>query len=445
MRFLGLLFIISIIGAVLVLFTMSATPVVHLPESLTAIGRSTPITIRITAPHGVREANAYLEQNGARYELGKERQTVHRFRWPRNAPDFSWTVTAGTKAVPQLKDGNAQVVVEATSNDFRGASARVLKEVVVVTHPPKLSVDADQHYLYRGMADLVSFNVSGAANDSGVAVGSYRFRSWPMPGGKTGLFSLFAYPWDTPAEVTPVVFATDAGGTRVTSPIAVVFPKREQPKYRVRDLKIDDKFLQKVTDELDADGSGDLVARFIKINHDMRQANNKLLSDLRTKTEQKFLWSEPFQQQPNSTVESNYADLRNYFYQGRKIDEAVHLGYDLAVTQHVGVQASNDGRVIYAAPLGIYGNCIVVDHGYGLQSIYGHLSEIDVHEGDMVKKGQVMGKSGMTGLAGGDHIHFSMQLDGVQIDPREWWDAHWIHDHIATRMPLVSSPTPTTD
>ena len=108
----------------------------------------------------------------------------------------------------------------------------------------------------------------------------------------------------------------------------------------------------------------------------------------------------------------------------------MHLGYDLAVTQHVGVEASNDGRIVWAAPLGIYGNCVVVDHGYGLQTIYGHMSRIDVHEGDMVKRGQVMGLSGMTGMAGGDHVHFAMQLDGVQIDPKEWWDPHWIKDHI---------------
>jgi len=86
--------------------------------------------------------------------------------------------------------------------------------------------------------------------------------------------------------------------------------------------------------------------------------------------------------------------------------------------------------------LGIYGNCIVVDHGYGLQSIYGHLSEIAVHQGDMVKRGQIMGKSGQTGMAGGDHIHFSMQLEGVQIEPKEWWDGHWIKDHVAKRVDL---------
>jgi murein DD-endopeptidase MepM/ murein hydrolase activator NlpD len=180
-----------------------------------------------------------------------------------------------------------------------------------------------------------------------------------------------------------------------------------------------------------------MITRFVKINNEMRKANNQTLSDLRLKTADKFLWSRPFIRQPHSQAEANFADLRNYIYQGKKVDQQVHLGYDLAVTQHVGVEASNDGKVVYAAPLGIYGNCSVVDHGYGLQSIYGHLSRIDVHEGDMVKQGQVMGLSGMTGMAGGDHIHFAMQLDGVQIDPKEWWDPHWIQDHIAKRVELT--------
>jgi murein DD-endopeptidase MepM/ murein hydrolase activator NlpD len=166
----------------------------------------------------------------------------------------------------------------------------------------------------------------------------------------------------------------------------------------------------------------------------MRQANNKTLADLRLKTADRFLWHQPFTRQSHSQAEATFADVRSYIYHGKKIDQQVHLGYDLAVTQHVGVEASNDGRVVWAAPLGIYGNCIVVDHGYGLQTIYGHMSRIDVHEGDTVKRSQIMGLSGMTGMAGGDHVHFAMQLDGVQIDPKEWWDAHWIQDHVVRRV-----------
>jgi murein DD-endopeptidase MepM/ murein hydrolase activator NlpD len=152
------------------------------------------------------------------------------------------------------------------------------------------------------------------------------------------------------------------------------------------------------------------------------------------KSEAKFLWTQPFLQLANSKVESEFADVRSYIYNGKKVDQQVHLGFDLAVTAHTPVVAANDGKVVWAAPLGIYGNCIVVDHGYTLQSIYGHLSEIDVKEGEMVKRGQVMGKSGSTGLAGGDHLHFSMQVGGVQVNPVEWWDEHWIKDHIWNRL-----------
>jgi murein DD-endopeptidase MepM/ murein hydrolase activator NlpD len=258
-----------------------------------------------------------------------------------------------------------------------------------------------------------------------------------MPGGKPGYFSLFAFAWNMQPGTAPLVYASNGTGNQVTGPMVFQFPKKEQPRYTVHDLQVSDGFMQKVVSELDPNGTGDPVARFVKINSEMRRANNKILFDLRLKTDNRFLWSQPFSRQSHSKAESSFADVRNYIYQGKKIDQQVHLGYDLAVTQHVGVEASNDGRVVYAAPLGIYGNCIVVDHGYGLQTIYGHLSQIAVHEGDMVKRGQVMGTSGQTGMAAGDHIHFSMQLDGIQIDPKEWWDSHWIKDHIAKRVELL--------
>ncbi|PYY20117.1 MAG: M23 family peptidase [Acidobacteria bacterium] len=436
--FIGFLLLLIVI-AVLLLFTLSATPVVTLPASVSTIGQATPVAVSIADPHGIRRAAAYIEQNGERYKLANVEHPARRFRWLRKAPEHTLKFTAGVKSTPQLKGGPARLIVAATSNDFRGQTVEVARDVTVVTQPVKVSVDSDQHYLYVGMADLVTYNVSGSPTASGVRVGDETFRGWPMPGGKSGQFSLFAFAWNMPLNVTPLVYATGPGGDEAHGQMVINFPKREQPKYRVRDLQIDDKFIEKVVNELDPNGSGDMVERFVRINSEMRKANNETLANLKTKTEPKFLWSQPFLQQPNTKVEANFADVRNYIYNGKRIDQQTHLGYDLSSTQHVGVQASNDGRVVWAAPLGIYGNCIVVDHGYGLQTIYGHLSEIDVHEGDTVKRGQVMGKSGMTGMAGGDHIHFSMQLEGVQIDPKEWWDAHWIKDHIARRVELPTA------
>jgi murein DD-endopeptidase MepM/ murein hydrolase activator NlpD len=418
-----------IVSPIVLLFVFSATPVVDSPTSITTLGQATPITIHVRDRHGVRKLDAFVEQNGARYRIFEDVQ-------PSRDADKTWNFTAGVNTTPQLNDGKAKLVVEATSNDLLRRSGRWEREITVVTRPPTVSVDSDTHYLYLGMADLATFDISGSWTDAGVRVGDQKFRAWPMPDGKPGYFSLFAFAWNMPAGTIPLVYVSNGAGNDVTSPITFQFPKREQPVYTVHNLQLDDSFIQKVVGELDPNGSGDPVTRFIKINNEMRRANNQTLYDLRLKTEPKFLWSQPFQRQPHAQTEATFADVRNYIYKGQKIDQQVHLGYDLAVTQHVGVEASNDGRVVYAAPLGIYGNCIVVDHGYGLQTIYGHLSRIDVHVGDMVKRGQVMGLSGQTGMAGGDHIHFSMQLDGVQIDPKEWWDAHWIKDHIARRVDL---------
>ena len=160
------------------------------------------------------------------------------------------------------------------------------------------------------------------------------------------------------------------------------------------------------------------------------------LADLRLKTEPKILWHGPFYRL--GKVESFFADQRTYFYNGKKVDQQMHLGFDLSDVQASPVKAANSGRVVHAGPLGIYGNCIVLDHGYALQSVYGHMRQIDVKPGDMVQKEQVMGKSGDTGLAGGDHVHFSMQIDGVQINPIEWWDEHWIKDRILSKLPPQS-------
>ncbi|KAA6459229.1 M23 family metallopeptidase [Acidobacteria bacterium AB60] len=403
-------------------------PSIDVPVSLTTIGQATPVAVTVHETHGVKKATAMLEQNGTQYPVWQTGEA--------KGPDATFKFTVGARTTPQLKDGKARLIIEATGGGFMGGTAQLERDVTVATQPPQVSADSDQHYLYLGMADLATMNVTGSYTAAGVRVGDQTFRAWPMPGGKPGLFSLFAFAWNMPQGTTPLVFASNGAGNDVTTPLTVIFPKKEQPVYTQHTIQVSDQFMQKVLGELDPNGTGDPVARFVRINSEMRKANNKTLADLRLKSADHFLWSQPFTRQSHSAAEATFADVRSYIYHGQKIDQQVHLGYDLAVTQHVGVEASNDGRVVWAAPLGIYGNCIVVDHGYGLQTIYGHLSRIDVHEGDMVKRGGVMGLSGMTGMAGGDHVHFAMQLDGVQIDPKEWWDPHWIKDHVARRVDL---------
>ena len=324
--------------------------------------------------------------------------------------------------------------VSVVSNDFRGQETQRTFEVKVNLAPPVVSVADGQHYINQGGAELVAFTVSGYWTEAGVRVGDYHFRSFRMPGvtDESNRFSLFAFPWDVPAETEPLVYAKNDAGQEAT---ARFWHKTTPKKFRKRELELTDAFIQKAIGEVDADGPGSALDRFLKINGEIRRANNKKLADLRLQTEEKILWKPPFLQLGNSKVEAHFADVRTYIYEKKKVDEQVHLGFDLSVTKNIPVEAANDGKVVYGDRLGIYGNCVVIDHGYGLQSIYGHLSSIDVKPGQAVTKRQVIGKSGATGLAGGDHLHYSMQIDGVQVNPVEWWDAHWIKDRILSKLP----------
>ena len=425
--------ILILIAIPLFLFLNSAHSSLAFVSPPQAIGAATPVTVHIGNPHGLRRFTARIEQNGTSKTLLEANHPANRltfWRMHRPAEDLHFSV--GKNQAPDLKEGKARLVIETESNDLRGSVDATSIDVDVILRPPSVIADGLQHYINQGGSELVSFTPSGSWTEAGVRVGNQTFRSFPKPGGSGERFSLFVFSWDTPAGTEPLVYARNLAGTESTAHFWFkVFPK----KFRARDLPIDDQFLNKVVNQIDPNGSGDLVTRFLRINSEMRRENNATLANLRFKTAEKFLWSEPFLQLANSKVESEFADVRTYVYKGKKIDKQVHLGFDLAVSQHTPVVASNDGKVVWAALLGIYGNCIVVDHGYGLQSIYGHLSEFGVKEGDLVKRGQTMGKTGSTGLAGGDHLHFSMQIDGLQVNPVEWWDEHWIKDHIHSRIP----------
>lgn len=426
-----------LVGAGLILFLLSSSTAIEVEPAVKVVGVETPIAVRLTNPHGVRRFSASIEQNGARQAVFVEEHPASRFLfWRKREAPRTVRFAAGRKQYPALKDGKARLILEAQSNDFRGAASRAAIEVDVVTRPPSVAADSFQHYINHGGSELVVFTVSGYWTEAGVRVGKYTFRSFPLPGDPSKRFSLFAFPWDVPADTVPLVYARDPAGNEATARFWFkLFPK----PFRKRDLHLSDAFLEKVVNEIDPGGSGGLLERFLKINGEMRRANNQTLADLRWKTEERVLWSGPFLQLANSKVEALFADTRNYIYQGKKVDEQTHLGFDLSVVKNVPVLAANDGKVVFAERLGIYGNCVVVDHGYALQSIYAHLNEIGVKPGGEVKKNQQIGRSGATGMAGGDHLHFSMQVDGVQVSPVEWWDGAWIRNRILSKLPAAQA------
>jgi murein DD-endopeptidase MepM/ murein hydrolase activator NlpD len=170
------------------------------------------------------------------------------------------------------------------------------------------------------------------------------------------------------------------------------------------------------------------------VNKGMRKVNEDKITEVTKKATPQILWKDAFAQLSNSKVEANFADFRTYTYNGQPVDSAYHLGYDLSVTKNYPVEAANSGTVAFTGDLGIYGNVVILDHGLGLFTLYGHLSSIDVKVGDSVAKRQPLGRTGETGLAAGDHLHFGVYLDGLAVLPVEWWDQKWINDNIAPKL-----------
>lgn len=417
------------------LFFLSSSPSVEFKPALKSVGPDTPVTLEALSKYGIRRASLILEQGAARDTAAYSEPAVRWTFW-RHAKPAPQTLAFKIHADPKkgFKTGPAKLTAEVEANDLRGQISRKAIDITVNLEPPHVVADGAQHYINQGGAELVTFNITGYWTEAGVRVGPYTFRSFPMPGQNdpNSRFALFGYPWDVPVDTAPVVFAkNDAGQEAMTTFWHKIFPK----KFRQRDLELTSQFLQKAIMELDPNGTGDLLPRFLKINGEMRRANNAAMAALREKTEPQVLWQGPFLQLSNSKVEAFFADVRSYMFEGKKVDQQTHLGFDLSVTANIPVVAANRGKVVWADRLGIYGNCVVLDHGYGLQSIYAHLSSISVKPGDMVNQKDVLGKSGSTGLAGGDHLHYSMQIDGVQVNAVEWWDAHWIQDRILSKLP----------
>jgi murein DD-endopeptidase MepM/ murein hydrolase activator NlpD len=341
-------------------------------------------------------------------------------------------------AALELSDGDAFLRVVATDWSWRGFfggnTSELAIPLVIDRKKPKIQMATGLTYIQRGGSGAVAYKISEPTVRDGVTVGDAFFRGFPDPDSANRRVALYAIPADAPPEPAVRVVAEDEAGNVATARWAVVVKERALPDANVT---LPRSFLdQTVRDLADANGldASDPSAAFREINTTLRRMNEEQIRKLTAQSAPKQLWDGPFEQLVNSKVTSRFAEHRSYFVDGAKNSEAVHFGYDLASTAAAPIAAANAGRVVYADDLGIYGNCVLIDHGLGLATLYGHLSRVDVNAGDEVAKGETLGLSGATGLAGGDHLHFAILVGDTYVDPLEWWDPEWVRTHVAARL-----------
>lgn len=407
------------------------------------LGRSQEITLTASdAGSGLRQVWVALLKDG-------KETVLHEETFP-SAGMFKGGTTSDATieiavAPPDLgfSDGKAtlRMVVRDYSwrNLWKGNRAYAERPVEIDMRPPDIEVLTNAHNVSQGGAGLVIFRVSEPCSQSGVRVVN---KFYP---GHSGYFkdplihmAFFALAHDqggdTAIQMQAVDLAGNQGGSGLNHHIR---PK----KFRNDRINISDGFLKKKMPDFASEtrnaSDNSPVARFLLVNRNLRQSNYRKISEVCIQTDNKLHWQGAFLRLPNAANRAGYADRRTYFYKKKEIDRQVHLGIDLASLANSPVPAANSGVVVLAESLGIYGGTVIIDHGFGLFSMYSHLSFIAVKSGQPVEKGATLGRTGSTGLAGGDHLHFSMLIHDTFVNPIEWWDKKWIQHNVTSKIEQV--------
>jgi murein DD-endopeptidase MepM/ murein hydrolase activator NlpD len=398
------------------------------------LGHNAAFAVTVEAARGnVRRAEVRVVQGGTPITIGSSET---------RAPRVDLPVKVATAGVG-LKEGSATVEVVGADDFWRPLR---MKEAVLLSQPitidltpPRVDVLSSTRYVSPGGAVMIAFRAAEASRVE-VSVGPRVFPSFPYgPPDKGARVALIALPWDFAAGTPMAVTARDEAGNVTTRAV----PSELKPRAFPRDtINLSEGFLQAKVPELlpQREPSQPLIDGFLVINRDQRRQAEEEKIKIGARTAETPLWEGAFVQPRNTKVFSNFAETRTYVFQGRTVDTQVHVGFDLASTKQSPVPAANSGQVAFAGPLTIYGNTVIVDHGLGLQTLYAHLSTLDVKAGDKITKGQEVGRSGTTGLAVGDHLHFEVLVSGISVTPIEWWDGKWIRDRV--NKPLKEAGLP---
>jgi murein DD-endopeptidase MepM/ murein hydrolase activator NlpD len=433
-QFVLVIMLVAAAGGGIYYFLEWEKPKISLDKPFDTIGRQKDVTITVRDMRsGIRNITIAVIQ--------KEREFVLASMDEPAKGTFEKIVPV--KIIPRdlkLQDGEALFRVKAIDYSPLKNTARIETKVTIDSIPPRVSLLTRAHNINPGGTCLTVYRVTKAVPTSGVKCGDTFFPGFLTQAdkGKTKPYYVcyFAIPRDVSKNTPIAIVATDKAGNEAI--VGIPFYIRSTRAFRKDTVMLSDAFVQQKAVEfqqLVSSLSGKSPADvFSYVNTQMRFENDKKTRSVCTKSVSKQLWQGTFLRMENSAPKALFGDERTYEYQGKSLGTSVHLGIDLASTAASPVEAANNGIVLYADNMGIYGNCVIIDHGQGISSMYGHMSSIAVKEGQQVTKGQVIGNSGATGFAGGDHLHFSILVSGIFVNPIEWWDPHWIKDNVDSKI-----------
>lgn len=431
------LFLIVAVSALVYHFLEWEKPQVKIEEAFDMIGQKKNVSIKVgDARSGVSRITVTLTQKDHTYDVAA-------FDIPEEGVfEKDITVSVSPRKL-KMANGPAVFQVKATDHSPLRNTIVIQRNVTIDTVPLNTSLLTMAHNVNPGGTCFAAYTVSKPVLKSGVVCGDMFFPGYPetTAQGKTYYVCYFAVPIDVSSATIMNVVAGDKAGNQSVIPIS--FYIRPAHTFRADKLSVSANFITKKMSEFmqdypDLEGKRAEEA-FTLINVTIRKQNEKAIQSICLKTTAKQLWQDEFLMMRNGATKALFGDKRTYELDGKVVGDSTHMGIDVASTEHAPIEAFNSGTILFMGRMGIYGNAVIIDHGQGITSLYGHLSSIQVTEGQQVQKGQVIANSGATGWAGGDHLHFSMLVNGVFVNPIEWWDAHWIQDNVRLKLEDVQS------
>ena len=423
-------------------FDLSA-PVIQLQPDAGLLGPKQTFTLTVRDDQsGLSQVTVWLQQEGNRKEVLA--QTFPGRRWGRGGRDRQVEIPLTLEAKAWgFQEGQATLTVTARDYSlmgwFRGNRAELVRPLTIDLTPLRLTFTSINEVLNQGGTGLVTYQINKPTTKTGLMVNGVFYPGYPV-GKESGRYlAFFAVPYDLPQPLSLELLAVDQGGAEVRLKL---WYRLKPKKWKADTLNIGDDFLQRKMAEFQEmnpqlQSLSDPLAVFLQINQAERLKNDRMLLEICQPSQAEPLWQGTFFRLPNSKPMAGFADHRTYKHHGREVDKQVHLGQDLASLERAEVPAGNTGIVVFTGPLGIYGQSVILDHGLGLFSLYSHLSEIKVEKNQKVQKGDILGRTGATGMAGGDHLHFAVLIHGHPVNPVEWWDPHWLKDQVYRQLAIV--------
>jgi len=433
--FFKLLLLILIIGAGVFAYYSpqfeKVPPKIEAPAKVYANAK-TPIKFTLSDNSSIKSAKVTLMANGKKipiysqnFLLKSKKQNVE-VKVPKeitNSKITKWNI------IIEANDGSKWNFLRGNKSIFRG-------ELLIDKTPPIIDMVEKSYSILKGGSALVIYKaIDNNLKETYVDVGNgVKFKAIKYK--KDGVYAtLIAWPFNRDS-FNPTIVAIDTSGNISKYPFDIY---RRNKNYRVSKIRATDRFIngkisQLASQDPDYANITKKLDKFKAVNELMRKKNEDYIhSHSKKVTPFNGSWDiKPFYPLKGAKKVSDFGAKRYYYYGSPDniISTSYHVGYDFASVRHANLYASNPGIVVSTKRNGIYGNMPLIDHGFGLYTLYGHCSTILVKTGQRVKRGEVIAKTGKTGLALGDHLHFGILVQGVEVYPLEWMGKKWIKDNI---------------